>query len=401
MVADRDEGERREIWRRHGARGSEIDELIAYGRNDFDLSAPALGGPFPLADEPCVATWEAYACEAAVDGVAACLRRHLPQCRFAVAAGMSEDPRYRAATRRGIWLDAACGPETREGVAFHDPDGLRLFVHPTAAGRIPVLVARAREDFVTLIRILTARNEPVAVPASMGAMMVAGYNNWERIEALRARHGVATLPSDLLAQKALYQDRFILLSSGPYSAVTAASLGLDGDDWLARSARIRLEHECAHYFTRRVLGSMRNRLYDEILADYAGLVAGAGGWRADWFLRFMGLEAFPAYREGGRLQNYRGDPPLSPRAFAVLQRAVYAAAHYLERLEGDSPAFGAPVGAPTASETLARTATRIAMASLGLERLSVAEAPALVDDARRRWLRAAAASPSGYATVDA
>ena len=137
----------------------------------------------------------------------------------------------------------------------------------------------------------------------------------------------------IIPQKALYQDRFILLSDGPYSAVPAASLGLTDAQWCSFSLTIRLEHECTHYFTRRVLGSMRNALFDELLADYMGMVVALGRFRADWFLRFMGLERYPHYREGGRLQNYRGKPPLSDGAFQLLQALVHHAAKNLERFD--------------------------------------------------------------------
>lgn len=72
---------------------------------------------------------------------------------------------------------------------------------------------------------------------------------------------------------------------------------------------------------------MRNNMRDELIADYQGIVAANGGrYRADWFLRFIGLEAFPEYRQGGRLQNYRGQPPLSDGAFKILQVLVKDAA---------------------------------------------------------------------------
>ena len=86
----------------------------------------------------------------------------------------------------------------------------------------------------------------------------------------------------------------------------AADLGLAEAEWREMSLVIRREHECAHYFTRRLFGSMRNNLLDELIADYAGLVAATGRFRADWFLRFIGLEEFPRYRPGGRLDLYRG-----------------------------------------------------------------------------------------------
>ena len=45
----------------------------------------------------------------------------------------------------------------------------------------------------------------------------------------------------------------------------------------------------------------------------------------------MGIAAFPEYTPGGRLQNYKGDPPLSDRAFRIIQSLVKAAAENLEQ----------------------------------------------------------------------
>ena len=110
---------------------------------------------------------------------------------------------------------------------------------------------------------------------------------------------------------------------------------MGADEWLNASLVIRREHECAHYFTRRVLGSMRNSLLDELIADYVGVVAASGRYHAAWFLRFLGLEEFPAFRPDGRLQRYRGDPPLSDGAFAVLRSVAKRAAERLEAFHAD------------------------------------------------------------------
>jgi hypothetical protein len=49
----------------------------------------------------------------------------------------------------------------------------------------------------------------------------------------------------------------------------------------------------------------------------------------------MGLEQHPTYRTSGRLENYRGDPPLSDNAFRVLQTLVKLAAENVERFHCD------------------------------------------------------------------
>jgi hypothetical protein len=364
-----DESFRAAVLRAHGARGGEVDELLAYTRSAFVIPDRGAALDDPVPDEPFVDAWEQYAAESEEVGAAESLRRRLVQLRFPIAAGMSASAVYRAATRRGE-LDSL--PHDG-GLTFERPDDLRIFVHPTAAGRVPVVVTGARADFVALVQALVHRNEPADVPRSMGACIVAGYNNWDRIAALRARwmreheaeRSCRRWTEELrrlVPMRELYQDSFILLSSGPYSAVPAYAMGLDEHEWLGLSHTIRLEHECAHYVTRRVLGSMRNSLLDELIADYIGIAAAAGRFRADWFLRFMGLERFAHYRLGGRLENYRGEPPLSERAFTVLAAVVRAAAAQLERFDSRRPR--------SAGSAEWRGRMIVAVAELGLERLA-------------------------------
>jgi hypothetical protein len=231
------------------------------------------------------------------------------------------------------------------GLQLSNPVELQLVIHDSFAGPVPVLIAGGREDFVALIQALTARNEPVPIPASMGAMMVAGFNNWDRIrqrkEQWQAEHSddksgdgwEQEFSEKVVPDKTLYQDKFIILSDGPYSGVAADDLGLSGAEWREISLTIRLEHECTHYFTRRCFGSAKNHLLDEVIADYTGIVAATGQFRADWFLRFMGLEKYPTYRPGGRLEIYRGEPPLSDGAFEILQKLIKRAADNLEQFD--------------------------------------------------------------------
>ncbi|HET6232179.1 MAG TPA: hypothetical protein VFE05_19045 [Longimicrobiaceae bacterium] len=319
---------RADVLRAHGATEAEAEELLAYGQSPFEI--PAESGPFPLPDEPFVAAWESYAHEAETRGAWAVLRERLVQLRFPVAAGVSATDAYQAATKRGI-----PPPESGDAVRLRARERLEIRIHPTPAGHLPVVIADDREDFVTLVRALARRNEPDPIPASMGACIVAGFNNWDRVASLRGDwerenpgtpgDGWAARFREIVPRKELYQDRFVLLSRSPYSGVPAAALGVDDGEWADLSLRIRLEHECTHYFTRRVFGSMRNTVHDELIADYMGIAAAAGRFRPDWLLRFLGMEDFPRFREGGRLANYRGKPPLGDAAFRVLQSLVHAA----------------------------------------------------------------------------
>ncbi|HEX2210146.1 MAG TPA: hypothetical protein VHG93_20895, partial [Longimicrobium sp.] len=323
------------VLRGLGAGPAETAELLAYDQPWFH---PPPFVRLPLPDEPCVAAWARYAEQARTRGVIPVLREHLVQLRFPVAAGISGTEAYLAATRKGVVPDSA------DGVRLEDEGGVRLFIHPTPAGAVPVLVASRRADFQALVRALARKNEPAAVPPSMGACMVGGLVNWGRVAELRRRWQAGEVDgrgardwdsafAALRGRRELYQDRFVLLSEGPYSGVPAERMGMAEDEWRRASLVIRLEHECAHYFTRRVLGSMRNHPLDELLADYAGIVAAAGHYRAEWFLRFCGVQDADGCRADGRLWNYRGDPPLSDGAFVVLQRVVRAAALRVEAMD--------------------------------------------------------------------
>jgi hypothetical protein len=333
---------RADVLANFGASASEAEELLAYNQNVFNRNTLTHPVKFPLAPEAHVTTWEEYAVAARVVGAFEALKQRLVQFR-PIQEGISQTEAYRAATRKGVSVN---GMAEATGLVLQQPEKLQLIIHQSLAGPIPVLLGGNREDFVTLVQALTMRNEPKLVPASMGSCMVSGFNNWDRIRSLRqqwlARNSGNCSESSwaaefgrLIPQKELYQDRFIILSDGPYSDVSASDIGLKEPEWQRLSLIIRLEHECTHYFTRRLFGSMRNNMLDELIADYRGIVAATGQYRADWFLRFLGLESFPHYREGGRLQNYRGQPPLSDGAFKILQALVSAAADNLERFDAE------------------------------------------------------------------
>jgi len=316
---------RREVLLELGADARQADMLLACNRNHFHHDSLSPPVTLPLADEESLHEWRGYAREAATTGVAQTLKSRLPQLSFPLRCGMSDDSEYRRATRTGA---PVAGMAAATGLVLSKPGDLELVIHPTVAGHIPILTARNRSDFESLLCAFLYRNEPRDIPASMGAAMIAGFNNWGRMANLRgtfeAAHPEAS-DADWLdefarikPQRHLYQDRFILVSDSPYSGVPQESREI--------SLTIRYEHESMHYVTKRLLGSMKNNLLDELIADYAGIVAAAGVFRGDWFLRFMGLEDHPRYREGGRFQNYLADPPVPPDCIDLLRTLLVRAA---------------------------------------------------------------------------
>lgn len=366
---------RAQVLRECGAQGALVDELLAYNENRFD-AARARRLTLPLGDEAHLEAWAEYAADARERGVVPALAERFVQLQFPVREGISATEAYRAASRRGE------RPAPGETPAFVAPERISLELYETVAGRIPVLVAGERADFVTLVRVFSGRNEPIPVPDSMGACIVTGLNNWDRVARHRRRFEAASGSAGdeaawlaefktLVPQKELYQDRFIILSSGPYSAVAASEAARDEATWQRDSIAIRRAHESAHYFTCRIFGSMRNNLLDEIIADFAGLQDTFGAYDGALALRFFGLERFPRYREGGRLESYLGDPPLSAGAVAVLRTLVHRAVRNIE-------AFASIHEALRARDAVARMV--VALTGMTLEELASSEMAGRISD---------------------
>jgi Family of unknown function (DUF7005) len=330
---------RAEVLASYGAKADTLEELLAYNAKPFPPEIAETRPAFPLEDEAHVEAWRGYERESRETDAFAALKRHFVQLRFPIRRGISEDDAYRQATRRGL-LEAA-DAYAHDSVALDRPDLVDLTIVPTIAGHVPVIVVGDRRDFIKFVQAFSERNEPTVVPDAMGACIVKGLNNWSRIRAYRARweqeQGSAASDESwaaefqqLIPRKELYQDRFIILSRGPYSAIAARDAGYGEAEWLERSLVIRRDHELTHYFTYRVFNAIRSNVFDELIADFVGLVRAFGSYRADLALRFLGLEGYPAWRAGGRLEVYRGKPPLSDDAFAVARTLAVHSARNLE-----------------------------------------------------------------------
>ncbi len=170
------------------------------------------------------------------------------------------------------------------------------------------------------MRAFTERNEPRDVPASMGACFVKGLNNWDRVARHRrvweAENGTAgdedAWREELgrfAAQKARYQDRFVILSRGPYSGVPGSEVRVTETEWLERSLIVRAEHESTHDLTWRLFGIVRSHATDEIIADFVGLVRAFGVYPDGIARVLLGVDRLPAFRPGrppGQLPRHAG-----------------------------------------------------------------------------------------------
>jgi hypothetical protein len=370
---------RQRVLESKGVSPSATEAIFAYTNKPESFHAPASCPAFPLDDEPHVAAWADYAKEASRGGAMNALQRHFAQMRFPIRLGISQEPAYLDATRKGRREEPGAAGS---GPTFVRPDSLDLRVYETIAGRLPILVSAHRRDFVALVQAFTERNEPNDVPPSMGACIVNGLNNWDRVASYRSSWEATHLEEAkaggwseefkrMAADKSLYQDRFLILSRGPYSAIDAHDVRMNEDDWLAKSLVIRREHECTHYFTYRVFKTMRNNVLDELIADFVGLVRAFGVYRGDLARRFLGLEAFPAIREGSRIEIYRGD--LSNDALSTIGALAVDAIANLQKLSDDRPNLAEDLPA------LARII--YALYLLTLEELASPELSTLVDAA--------------------
>ena len=110
------------------------------------------------------------------------LKTRLVQLYFPIQQEISRTEHYSNAVKRGMLNNSIL---QNTGLELRSPERLELRIHQTLAGKIPVLIAGEREDFVSLLQALSFHNEPEPVPTSQGAAMVAGYNNWGRIWMLK------------------------------------------------------------------------------------------------------------------------------------------------------------------------------------------------------------------------
>jgi len=250
------------------------------------------------------------------------LREMFVELNFPISEGQSENPELIAALKRGIL------PSSSQDVWIpHSPEKIHVYLQPTPAGRIPVIECESDTDFIHIQQSLVYRCEPRPVPDSRGATIIKNYNNWGRINMHRKN-----LVKNIFVTPELYRDYIILLSHRYYSGVAPEIFGLESDEWRRKSLILRREHEIAHYMTQRYYHSTKNEIHDEIIADFMGLTAAFGEYDPNKFITFMGLENYPKYRIGGRLEVYlpKGGKDFNSLCVTLMQAAQNIVAYYNE-----------------------------------------------------------------------
>ena len=184
-------------------------------------------------------------------------------------------------------------------VEFREPDGVSIRVEDSFAGKIPVIRVRDVADFEELV--------------TNAAYKGVRPDNIDRTGASFI-HGKTV--------------RYVILSYKPYSNVTAGELGLDDEEWAEKSMQLRFGHECTHFFTKQTYGVTNNILHDEIMADFIGMYEAFGFYKADWFLRFMGMDG----NDSGRMIFYTKElsENVSKEVYGMMREAAYGLERWSE-----------------------------------------------------------------------
>ena len=229
------------------------------------------------------------------------LSRRYPQLLLPISAETRQSEAYKNAVLRGQELIGT--PD----FSLSDKDTLEVVETP--AGKAEVLTLSSREDFEHCIRALAYRCENREIPKTMGASAISGLINWEKIRTHK-REYLSSGGTDWDAEFSTftsdsknYRDSLMILSSGPYSAVSAEAAGYDNEEWLSMSLEIRKYHELAHFTSQRLFPDNKDAVRDEVLADMNGIIAAIGHFDAALAGKFLGVfDGKPV--SGGRLELY-------------------------------------------------------------------------------------------------
>jgi len=249
------------------------------------------------------------------------IRKFYPQLYFQIEYGIDKSQDYINLVLKGKPLT-----DLKITLNLNAPKEISVKIYNSVYGKIPVIIIPDEEDFRTVIQSLLHKNNPVPVSLAMGAVLIKGINNWSRIHDLKNNwlknnpfgDWNSEFSLNIIPNHTLYKDRIIILSTKPYSNVSADKLGISEKDWNLFSLSIRLEHECTHLYTLKKYGCASNNLHDELIADYIGITKTYGSYNKVWMLQFMGLEEYPKYRTGARLENYFPKSEFSEKDFKEL-----------------------------------------------------------------------------------
>ncbi len=235
------------------------------------------------------------------------LQKHLPQLRIQPGRNTRRTERYKRLVLQGKQpntADRECAP------LLADPRGFNMFLASQPWGTVPVLSFNKQDDFKLALRCLAFRCEDVNLPATVHSQAISGLPHWGLIREIDSK----------------CRCQILLLHRAPYSSIPADQVPGEPDaaTWIEQSQQWRLAHELTHIACQRLVGEMRINLFDELLADAVGMLAGLGMYSAKLFRQGLGLKKDATLMHNARAEVYVSNlkPEDHRRAFlAVLERA--------------------------------------------------------------------------------
>ena len=229
------------------------------------------------------------------------LAKRFPQLYIKPQKGVSESELYRSIVCRGEQYSG-------ELTHFICSDEDSLTVEETPAGRVEVIFLKNREDFECFYQIMAEKCEHAPVLRSVGAAYIGGINDWPKIHAHIAeyeKNGGRDADDEFrrfTANKDNYKTSIILLSDGFYSNISYENTPYGEEEWRKISLEIRKYHELTHFVCRHFFPGNISPVWDELLADFYGLLCATGRYDPSLALEFLGIRS-GEYIDG-RLKRY-------------------------------------------------------------------------------------------------
>ena len=288
-------------------------QLGDYLRNAFMPSADRPLPDLPLPEESNVGCWREWL---EIEPTSERLVEWLPQLALKVREGVSRSSQYKSGILGGE-LELLPDPA---GFSLHGPFQVSIEEH--WSGNLPVITLVDRADFEHFFQCLGNRGEPVDISPQAHALMVIGLICPRKIHVVRSNWEQGLMKDDLMLSgcsnwsdamraldsrdKFLFRDQVLLAHVDSYAGLDSDQIGhgVTPERWLGVSRVIRLNHEFTHHATRRLFGSMRLNLHDEIIADCIGFLAGLGCFDSSVFLMGLGIDPDGGARTDRRVRMY-------------------------------------------------------------------------------------------------
>ena len=216
----------------------------------------------------------------------------------------------------------------------------RLFSENTPAGMVDILFLQERSDFERFVQVMVYSCQPAAVASKIESAEILGVTNWRKIENHMndyLSNGGSNLSwRDELRKftnnKKNYQDTILVIGSGGYCGLTAEEAGFEKDTWEEISVKIKIYSSCARYIVRKLFSDYKDIIWEEMLADCAGLLYATGRYDVSLAKKFFGVSG-KGYDRRGKLINFKGDSEFEINELAVrVSSATDKLGNYVNRM---------------------------------------------------------------------